>query len=94
MATFVRPILKNIFREDLNNDDNEVIWNEFAFNDETITLGNFYIPPKDYDHLLQVDNQLLKVNNPIAIILGDFNCRNQLWEDSARFNSRVGKKLE
>ena len=94
MATFVHPKLKNVFREDLYNDDIEAIWNEFEFNNETITLGNFYIPPKDYDHLLQVDNQLLKVSNPNAIILGDFNSRNQLWEDNTKFNSRMGRKLQ
>ena len=73
VATFVHPKLKNVFREDLYNDDIEAIWNEFEFNNETITLGNFYIPPKDYDQLVHVDNQLLKVSNPNAIILGDFN---------------------
>ena len=94
VATFVHPKLKNVFREDLYNDDIEAIWNEFEFNNETITLGNYYIPPKDYDHLLQVDNQLLKVSNPNAIILGDFNSRNQLWEDNTKFNSRMGRKLQ
>ena len=82
VATFIHPKLKKVFREDLYNDDIEAIWDEFEFNNETITLGNFYIPPKDYDQLLHVDNQLLKVSNPNAIILGDFNSRNLLWEDN------------
>ena len=76
MATFVHPKLEKVFREDLYNDDIEAIWDEFEFNNETITLGNFYIPPKDYDQLL------LKVRNSNAIILGDFNSRNLLWEDN------------
>ena len=59
VATLVHPELKNVFREDLHHPEIEAIWNEFEFNDETITLGNFYIPPRDYQQLDLIDNQLL-----------------------------------
>ena len=94
VATLVHPRLKNVFREDLYHPEIEAIWNEFEFNDSTITLGNFYIPPKDLQQLQLVDNQLLKVSNPNAIVLGDFNSRNLLWEDNARYSTNMGKKVE
>ena len=94
VSTMIQQDTKGAFRKDLDNANIEGLWTEIEYGKESILIGNVYIPPKDHNQLELLDNHIANIKHSKLILLGDFNSKNKLWDDNAKYNNRMGKKLE
>ena len=94
VGTLVSQQQKNVFRDDLSGPDLELVWNEMQIQGTETPVGNIYIPPGNENHLHKLDMELEKHKGKAILLVGDFNCRNTLWDKHIKRNTKMGKLLE
>ena len=94
VGTLVSQQQKNVFRDDLSGPDSERAWNEMQIQGTETLVGNIYIPPGNENHLHKLDMELEKHKGKAILLVGDFNCRNALWDKHIKRNTKMGKLLE
>ena len=94
VGTLVSQQQKNIFWDDLSGLDLELAWNEMQIQETETLVGNIYIPPSNENHHHKLDMELEKHKGKASLLVGDFNCRNTLWDKDIKRNTKTGKLLE
>ena len=75
----VGAFLSNTNRQDLINQDLEMVWTELEINTKTELIGNIFIPPYKTEQIHVLDRFLENQRHKAIIILGEFNAQNTLW---------------
>ena len=94
VGTFLPSTTKNVFRQDLINQDLEMVWTELEINARRVLIGNIYIPPNKMEQIHVLDRFLEDQRDKAIIILGDFNARNTLWDKHTNQSNKMGIVLE
>ena len=94
VETFLPNTTKNVFRQDLINQDLEMVCADLETNAKRVLIGNIYIPPNKIEQIHVLDRFLEDQRDKAIIILGDFNARNTLWDKHINQNSKMGTALE
>ena len=58
VATFIPTSVKNIFRDDLTNDNLESVWSKVKIERKAVLIGNIYIASENENQLHRLDNEL------------------------------------
>ena len=58
VATLIPTSVKNVFRDDLTNDNLESVWSEMKIEGKVVLIGNIYIAPGNENQLHHLDNEL------------------------------------
>ena len=94
VGTFLPNTTKNVFRQDLINQDLEMVWTELEINARRVLIGNIYIPPSKIEQIHVLDRFLEDQRDKAIIILGDFNAQNTLWDKHTNQRNKMGIALE
>ena len=94
VETLVSQQQKNVFHDDLSGSDLELVWNKTQIQGTETLAGNIYITPGNENHLHKLDMELEKHKGKAILLIGDFNCRNTLWDKHIKRNTKMGKLLE
>ena len=60
VGTLIPMNTKNVFRDDLTNDDLELIWNQMYIGNKEVLIGNIYVTPGNENQLNILDRELEK----------------------------------
>ena len=71
VGTILTNTPKNVFRQDLINQDLEMVWSELEINAKRVFIGNIYIPPNKTEQIHVLDRFLEDQGDKAIIIFGD-----------------------
>ena len=80
VLTLIPTSVKNVFRDDLTNDNVESVWSEMKIKGKVVLIGNIYIAPVNENQLHSLDNQLEQHKDKSILLVGDFNSRSNIWD--------------
>ena len=78
----------------MSGPDLELAWNEMQIQGTETLVGNIYIPQGNENLLPKLDMELEKHKGKSILLVGDFNCRNALWDKHIKRNTKISKLLE
>ena len=70
VETFLPNTTKNVFRQDLINQDLEMVWTDLETNAKRVLIGNIYIPPNKIEQIHVLDRFLEDQRDKAVIIFG------------------------
>ena len=94
VATLIPTSVKNVFRDDLTNDNLESVWSEMKIEGKVVLIGNIYIAPGNENQLHRLDNELEQHKDKSILLVGDFNSCSNTWDKNIRQSNKMGKTLE
>ena len=74
VGTFIPTSVKNVFRDNLTNDNLKSVWSEMKIKRKAVLIGNLYIAPGNENHLHHLNNKL-EQHKDKSILLVDFKSR-------------------
>ena len=83
-----------VFRQDLINQDLEMVSTELEINGKRVLIGNIYIPSNMIEQIHVLDRFLDNQEVKAIIILKDFNARNTLWNKDINQDNKMGIAVE
>ena len=94
VGTLIPTSVKNVFRDDLTNDNLESVWSEMKIEGKVVLIGKIYIAPGNENQLRSLDNEIEQHKDKSILLIGDFNSRSNTWDKNIRQSSKLGKTLE
>ena len=94
VATLIPTSVKNVFRDDLTNDNLESVWSEMKIEGKVVLIGNIYIAPGNENQLHRLDNELEQHKDKSILLVGDFNSRSNNWDKNIRQSNKMDKTFE
>ena len=94
VATLIPTSVKNVFRDDLTNDNLESVWSEMKIEGKVVLIRNIYIAPGNENQLHRLDNELKQHKDKSILLVGDFNSCSNTWDKNIRQSNKMGKTLE
>ena len=75
VGALIPTSVKNLFRNDLTNDNFESVWSEMKIEGKKVLIGNIYIAPGNENQLHRLDNELEQHKDKSILLVVDFNSR-------------------
>ena len=88
VGTFIPTSVKNVFRDNLTNDNLKSVWSEMKIKRKPVLIGNLYIAPGNENHLHHLNNKL-EQHKDKSILLVDFKsrsntCDKNIWHSNKK----------
>ena len=94
VGTILPNTTNYVFRQDLINQDLEMVSTELEINGKRVLIGNIYIPSNMIEQIHVLDRFLDNQEVKAIIILKDFNARNTLWNKDINQDNKMGIAVE
>ena len=70
VATLIPTSVKNVFRDNLTNDNLELVCSEMKIEGKVVLIGNIYITPRNENQLHCLDNELEQHKDKSILLVG------------------------